>query len=63
MLRNTYLYENRMFTNNVDASSFYCGKGKNVTLIKRVQLMQEFDESFEGPALIKVGPSGPESVS
>ena len=52
-----------MFTNKVNAASFVVGKGKRVTLIKRVSLMQKFDEAFEGWALSKVGPSGPESVS
>ncbi len=33
-----------------------------VVLIKRVKLIQEFEEVLEGGALLKVGLSGPESV-
>ncbi len=38
MLRNTYFYENLMFTNKVNAASFGVGKEKEVELIKRVKL-------------------------
>ncbi len=31
--------------------------------MKRVKIMQEFEEAHEGHALSKVGPSGPKSVS
>jgi hypothetical protein len=37
MLRNANLYENRMFTSKVNAALFFGGKGKSVTLIKRVK--------------------------
>jgi len=37
------------------------GKEKRVKLIKQVILMQEFEEALE--ALLKIGPSGLESVS
>ncbi len=41
------------------------GKKKSLTLIKRVLLMREFEEALEiyAHAILKVGPSGPESVS
>jgi len=42
MLRNTYLYENIMFTNKGNAKSFGAGKEKEVVLMKRVKLTQEF---------------------
>jgi hypothetical protein len=39
------------------------GQRKRLTLIKRVLLMQEFEELLDVHAILKVGPSGPESVS
>jgi len=47
MLRNTYLYENITFTNKVNPASFGVGKKKELALIKRVQLTQEFEEAYE----------------
>ncbi len=35
MLKNTYVYENRMFTKESDHSIIWSGKGKRVTLIKK----------------------------
>jgi hypothetical protein len=49
-----------MFTNKVNAASFGFGKGKRVTLIKRVILMPEFEEALESHALLKVSHSGQE---
>jgi hypothetical protein len=63
MLRNTYLYENRMYTNKVNAESFGVGKEKRVVLIKRVKLTQWFEEALQGHALFKASPSGLENVS
>jgi hypothetical protein len=48
MVTNTYLYENKMFTNKVNA--IWVRKGKRVKLIKRVLLMQVLKEALEGPA-------------
>jgi hypothetical protein len=39
-----------MLSNNVNAASFWGGKGKRVELIKRLKLMHEFEEAFEGLA-------------
>ncbi len=48
MPRNTFLYENIMFTNRVNAASLWVGKekleGKELVLIKRVKLTQQFEE-------------------
>jgi len=57
MLRNTYLNENRMFTNKVNKAILWGGNEKMV--IKRVKIMREFEKVFEGRAFLKVGPSGP----
>jgi len=53
MLRNTYLFENRMFTNKVKCSSiFWGGKGKDrVTLIKSL-IYARIEEALEGCAII-----------
>jgi len=47
MLRNTYLYENIMFTNKVNAASIGVRKEKELVLIKRIKLTQEFEEVHE----------------
>ena len=62
MLRNTYLHENRMFTNKANAASLGVGKEKRVVITKRVKLTQQFEEALKGCPLSKVGPSGLESV-
>jgi len=37
MLRKTYLFENRTFTNKVNTASFRAGKKNNIVLIKIVK--------------------------
>ncbi len=37
MLRNPYLYENRMFPNKVNTALFEVGKEERVALIKRIK--------------------------
>jgi len=46
MLRNTDIYENRMFTNKVKPASFGVGEEKEAALIKRAKLTLEFEETF-----------------
>jgi len=46
MLRNSYFYENIIFTNKVNTSSFRVGKEKGAALIKRVKLTHEFEETL-----------------
>jgi len=62
MPRNSYLYENIMFTNKVNAASFGVGKEKEVALIERVKLTEKFEETLEVNFLSKVGPSLPEKL-
>jgi len=59
MLRNLHLYENRMIYKQSECSIIWVGKRKMVKLIKRVWLMQEFEEVLEGCTFLKVGPSRP----
>jgi len=59
MLRNTYLYKNRIFTNKVILE----GKEKELGLIKRVKLTREFEDAHEVTHLLKVGLSGLEGFS
>jgi len=47
MPRSTYLYENRLFTNKVNAASFERERKKELALIKRVKLTQEFEEAHK----------------
>jgi len=48
MLQNTYLYEKRMFTSKASEHIIISGgKGKEIALIKRVKLTQEFEEIRE----------------
>jgi len=55
MLKNTNLYENRMFTRKVNAALVVVGKEVRVLFIKRVILTWEFREALEGQALLKLG--------
>ncbi len=50
-----------MFTNKVNAKSFGAGKEKEVVLMKRVKLTQEFEEMLEVVFFLNV-PSGPENL-
>ncbi len=47
MLRNTYLYENRMFTNKVNTALFEREMKKKLALTKRFKLTQEFEEAHK----------------
>jgi hypothetical protein len=48
MLRNIYLFENRMLANKVKCSIFWGGKGKDrVTLIKSL-IYARVEEALEG---------------
>ncbi len=47
MLWSTYLYENRLFTNKVNAASFERERKKDLALIKSVKLIQEFEEAHK----------------
>ncbi len=57
MLRNTYLNIFN-FTNKVNAASFGVGKKKELALIRRVKLTQEFEEAREVVLYIKLVPLG-----
>jgi hypothetical protein len=51
MLKNTYLYENRMFTNKVKCRIIWVGIGiDRVTLIKNLNNARA-EEAFEGHAI------------
>jgi len=63
MLRNTYLYENRMFPNKMDAALFEGGKGKDRVMLIKIFYKAKIEEALEGQALLKIGPSDQKSVS
>jgi len=46
MLRNAYLYENIMFTNKVNQSIAFCGKGKDRVLLIKIIIKWEFEEAL-----------------
>jgi hypothetical protein len=47
MLRNTYLYENRMFTNKGKCSIVWGGKGKDRGIIIKSLINARFEEVVE----------------
>jgi len=52
LLRNTYLYEKRMFTKKKWTKNCLGWEHKKVSLIEMVKLMREFEEALEGHALV-----------
>jgi len=64
MLRNTYVFiwEQNVYIQSV-CSIIIEGKEKELKLIKKVKLTQEFEEAHEVACLLKVSPSGRESLS